>query len=102
MGAAAAVVLIKERHVVEAFERAGAVAPERAMLPSDIGVGTHGIGWRRLRERAVVREARDGSGLFYLDLEVWRAQRRMRQRMLFLVLVIAATVMLSSYFVALR
>jgi hypothetical protein len=102
MGAAAAVVLIKERHVVEAFERAGALSPDRALVPSDVGVETNGIGWRRLRDRAVVRESAPGSGRFYLDVEVWEAQRRMRQRIMLVVLLVAAVFTLLTYFVALR
>ena len=33
MATAAAAVLIKERHVVEAFQRARATSPERAVVP---------------------------------------------------------------------
>ena len=80
MGAAAAVVLIKERHVVEAFELAGATSPDRAMTPSDVRVDEMGVGWRRLRQRAIVREA--GPGRYYLDVEVWQATRRTRRRLM--------------------
>jgi hypothetical protein len=90
MGAAAAVVLMKERQVIEAFERAGATSADRARLPADIGVEQDGIGWRRLRARAVVRETNPGSGQFYADLEVWQAVRRTRQRVLLLMLVLLA------------
>ena len=86
MGAAAAVVLLRERQVVEAFERAGATSVDRAMVPADIGVEPDGIGWRRLRSRAVVRETSPGSGRYYLDVEVWHALRRMRRRVLGVVL----------------
>ena len=90
MGGAAAAVLIKERHIVGAFERAGAVSVERAAYPPDINVDPGGIGWRRLHSRAVVREAGAGSGKFYVDLEVWQALRRMRRRMLVAVLILVA------------
>ena len=98
MGAAVAAVLIKERHIVDAFVRAGAVSAERAHLPDDVGVDTWGIGWRRLRDRAVVREATPGGGLYYVDVEVWEATRRQRRRVLFVVLivVIAAFVVVFS------
>jgi hypothetical protein len=102
MGAAAAVVLIRERRVVDAFQRAGATSPERATLPSDIGVESSGIGWRRLRERAVVRETPPDSGHYYLDVEVWRALRRTRRRVLAAVLIVAVAASLASYFGALR
>lgn len=92
MGAAAAVILMRERRVVEAFERAGATSPDRAIPPSDVNVDESGIGWRRLRERAIVREA--APGRFYLDVEVWQANRRMRHRIAFVmaVLLLAALV----------
>ncbi len=43
MGGAAAVILIRERHMVEAFERAGATSPDRAVLPSDLSVGAGSV-----------------------------------------------------------
>jgi hypothetical protein len=86
MGAAAAVILMRERRVVEAFERAGATSPDRAIPPNDVSVDESGIGWRRLRERAIVREATPGR--FYLDVEVWQANRRMRHRIVFIMAVI--------------
>jgi hypothetical protein len=79
MGAAVAVVLMRERRVVEAFERAGATSPDRAMPASDFAADESGIGWRRLRERAIIREA--APGRYYLDVEVWQANRRMRHRL---------------------
>jgi hypothetical protein len=89
MGGAVAVILLRERQVVEAFERAGATSPERARRPEDLGVDPYGLWWRRLRERAVVREAepRD-EGRYYLDLEVWRAVRQMRRRLGFALLAV--------------
>jgi hypothetical protein len=88
MGAAVAVILLKERQIVDAFERAGASAPSRGRSPGELGVDASGVGWRRLRDRAVVREASPGSGLFYLDAEVWQALHRTRQRMILVVLVL--------------
>lgn len=38
----------------------------------------HGLGLRRLRKRAVIREAQPGR--FYLDEEVWHALGRTRRR----------------------
>ena len=86
MGAAAAVILMRERQVVEAFERAGATSPDRAVPANDVGVDDTGIGWRRLRERAIVREA--APGRFYLDVEVWQANRRTRRRIALMLAVI--------------
>jgi hypothetical protein len=88
MGAAAAVILMKERQIVEAFERAGATTVSAARSAADVGVDPNGIGWRRLRERAIVREASPGTELYYLDVEVWQATRRTRRRVLAVLVVV--------------
>ena len=94
MGGAVAVILIKERHVVEAFERAGAVAVHRAVRPADINVEDGGVIWRRLRERAIIREA--SPGLYYLDVEGWQAQRRTRRRLAFVMFIIIIGVLIVT------
>jgi hypothetical protein len=81
MGAAVAVILMKERQIVEAFERAGATTASRGRAPSELDVEPGSIGWRRLRDRAIVRESSPGTGLYYLDEEVWQATRRTRRRL---------------------
>jgi hypothetical protein len=88
MGAAVAVILMKERQIVEAFERAGVTTAAAGRSPTDLDVDPNGIGWRRLRERAIVREASPGTGLYYLDVEVWQATRRTRRRVLVVVLIL--------------
>ncbi len=90
MGASVAVILIKERHIAEAFEGAGITAPDRACDPGEISVGTHGVGWRRLVDRAVIREASPGK--WYIDMPSWLALRRQRHRMLIIMLVLAIAV----------
>ncbi len=58
MGAAVlAVIVMRERRVVDAFERAGATSPDRAIAADDLNVDESGVGLRRLRQRAIVREA---------------------------------------------
>jgi hypothetical protein len=89
MGAAVAAVLMKERLIVTAFERLQATSLESARTPEELGVDAQGLGWHRLRERAVIRES--GQGRFYLDIEVWQATRRTRRRMLFVVAVAMLT-----------
>lgn len=95
MGAAAAVILLKERQVVEAFERAGATTPAASRSPADVGVHPDGVGWRRLRERAIVRESSPGTGLYYLDVEVWQATRRTRRRVLAAVVLIMLALLVA-------
>jgi hypothetical protein len=97
MGAAVAVVLAKERHIVAAFERLGATSPDRARTPAEAGVDEQGLGWSRLRERAIVREA--GPGRFYVDIQSWQATRRTRRRLLFAVV---ALMLLAVLLLALR
>ena len=100
MGGAVAVILLKERQVVDAFVRAGATSPERAVEPERIGVDTYALGWRRLTERAVVREPSPGSGRYYVDVEVWSALRRQRRRMVLAILAIVVALLALGVFTA--
>ncbi|MEP6991290.1 MAG: hypothetical protein ABJA80_10200 [bacterium] len=89
MGGAVAVILIKERHMVEALQRAGATSPASARTLDDlggVGIDADGIAWRRLRDRAVVREVAPGA--YYVDMEVWAATRRQRRRLILVILVL--------------
>src|SRR4051812_38815330 len=97
MGAViAAVVAKKEREVVEAFERVGALSPATARMPSDFGVETDGIGWERLHNRAVIRDT--GDGRVYLDIVVYQALRRMRRRMAAVMIVLVMLIGLALFF----
>lgn len=80
MGAAIAVAAMRrrEQEVIDDFRAAGATSPERAQSYTAIGLGDS-LALRRLRNRAVIREA--GPGVYYLDEEVWAAVRRIRLRM---------------------
>jgi len=93
MGAAVAVMLAKERHIVAAFEQLGAVTPDRARTPDEVGVDQR-LAWRRLREREIVRDA--GDGRYYLDVDVWRATRRLRRRMAVVLLTIVLLALIVS------
>lgn len=79
MGAAAAAAIIRRREmeVVDDFRAAGAISRETAQSYTAIGLG-ESLGLRRLRNRAVIREAAPGT--YYLDEEVWAAVRRTRGR----------------------
>ena len=81
MGAAVGAVLIKERHIVEALERIGATNAANARTLAELegaGVDAHGMAWRALRDRVIVREAEPGR--YYVDSEVWQSTRRRRRR----------------------
>ena len=81
----AAVIIARERRIVEAFQLAGATSPQRAIPLHDASVGD-GIALRRLRDHAVIREG--GPDLFYVDIEVWNALGRMRRRIVFTLLLV--------------
>lgn len=89
--AAAAVILVKEKHIVAAFRQARATSPAAAKTPAAIGVDER-IAFQRLRRRAILRETEPGR--FYLDEVSWEALRRMRRRraMLIGLLVVAAAI----------
>ena len=94
MGAAAiaAVMRRREREVVDDFRAAGATSRETAQSYTVIGLG-QSLGLRRLRERAVIREAAPGT--YYLDEEVWTAVRRTRRRIATVFLAILALLLLG-------
>ena len=89
MGAAAAAAILRrrEQEVVEEFRAVGAISPDRAQSYAAIGI-SDSLAIRRLRDRAVVREADPGA--YYLDEEVWAAVRRTRQRLVIMMLSIVA------------
>jgi hypothetical protein len=71
--------------VVDDFRAAGAVSRETAQSYTAMGFG-ESLGLRRLRNRAVIREAAPGT--YYLDEEVWAAVRRTRRRVASIFIVI--------------
>lgn len=84
MGAAAIAVMRKKEHDVrDAFRSAGATTPANAMSLEAVGI-EETMAVRRLKKRAVIREA--APGLFYFDEDVWEAVIAMRRRMALLML----------------
>ena len=85
----------KEREVRDAFRSAGAITPANAMSLESIGI-EETMAVKRLKKRAVIREA--GPGLFYFDEDVWEAVSAMRKRMaLFLVATLVLIALLIGY-----
>lgn len=96
MGAVVAAVIVrKERELVDHFRGIGAVSPDTARSQAQLGVDQN-VAWRRLVDHAVVRSTPAGS--WYLDEPSWMALRRMRRRMMtvVLVVVVAVIVLLGS------
>src|SRR6266571_7648495 len=94
MGAAvvAAAMRRREQEVIDDFRAAGATSPDRAQSYTAIGFGET-LAVRRLRNRAVIREA--APGVYYLDEEVWAAVRRTRVRLLTVFISILALLLLG-------
>lgn len=91
--AAAAVVLRKQRELVEHFRQAGAVSPSTARSSSELGVHER-FAWIRLVSRGVIREAEPAT--YYLDESAWESlrQRRMRLAVALTITLIAIAVVL--------
>jgi len=86
--AIAAAIRRREQEVVDDFRATNATAPERAQSYAALGLGET-LALKRLRRRAVIREA--SPGMYYLDEEVWTAVRGSRRR---IALVLAAIMIL--------
>ncbi len=95
MSTVAAVILAKERRMVNRVHAAGAVSREQARTLEELGI-TRGVILRRLRERAVIREGSPDH--FYLDEESWAAVRRSRRRAIHVLGVIALVVLFAVLF----
>lgn len=85
--AIAAILRMREQEVIDDFRAADATSPDRAQSYTAIGLG-ESLAVKRLRNRAVIREA--GPGTYYLDEEVWAAVRRTRQRLVITLLSLIA------------
>jgi hypothetical protein len=95
MSTVAAVILARERRMVNRLRVAGAVSREQARTLAELGV-TRGVILRRLRERAVIREGEPDH--FYLDEPSWEAVRRSRRRAIHVLGVIALVLLLAVLF----
>lgn len=81
--------------MVDRLRAAGAVSPAQARTLDELGI-TRGVILRRLRERAVIREA--APGRIYLDEPSWEAVRRSRRRAIHVLGVIALVLLLAVLF----
>jgi hypothetical protein len=82
----------REQEVIDDFRGAGATSPDRAQSLAAIGLDDS-LAVRRLRKRAVVREA--APGVYYLDEEVWTAVRRTRMRLVITFMSIMAILLIG-------
>lgn len=92
MGAAAAIILRRERDIVNTYRGAGATNPERAMRPEDLGVHRRLV-FDRLVRRAVLRESSDGR--YYLDEPSWEAIAYVRRRLAIVIIMIVVGALIT-------
>lgn len=90
--AVAAILRKREQEVIDDFRAAGATSPDRAQSYQAIGLSDT-LAIKRLRNRAVIREA--APGVYYLDEEVWSAVVRTRRRLVITLLSMIALVALG-------
>jgi hypothetical protein len=95
MSAVVAVILGKERRMVNRLRMAGATSPAQARTLAELGV-SEGLILHRLRDRAVVRHA--GPDRYYLDEESWDAVRRSRRRAIHISWLVALIILLAILF----
>lgn len=72
-----AVMMMKQRAIVRAFERAAATTAATACSPAQLGL-KQGMAWQHLVQHAVLRCP--GSGRYFLDTVNWQRLRKLRQR----------------------
>jgi hypothetical protein len=92
--AAAAILIRRERELVDTFRTAGATSPEKAVSLSDLNIVGQSVALKRLQRDAVLRET--ASGLFYLDEPSWTALRGIRRRIVIVMLVVVVAVLLLA------
>ena len=84
MGAAAAIIVRKEREIVSIFRAAGATRADAARRPEELDVERR-VAFRLLVGHAVLRDV--GDGRYFLDEPSWNAFRAMRRRILVILLI---------------
>ena len=81
--------------MVGRLRTAGAVTPQQARTLEELGI-SRGVVLRRLRQRAVIREAEPDR--YYLDEPSWEAVRRGRRRAIHVLWVIALIMLFALLF----
>jgi hypothetical protein len=87
---AAAIIIRKERDIVDLYRQAGATSPATARRPDDLGIH-HRVAFNILVRRAVLREVSDGR--YYLDEPSWEALRTLRHRIAALTIIVVLVVL---------
>lgn len=99
MGAAAAIIIRREREIVSIFRAAGATRADAARRPEELDVDRR-VAFRLLVGHAVLRDV--GDGRYYLDEPSWNAFGAMRRRLVAVLLICAVIgVLIASGVIAL-
>jgi hypothetical protein len=93
MGAAAAIIIRKQREIVDTYRAAHATMASAARDPGELGVEQTRI-FDGLVRRAVLRDA--GNGRYYLDEPSWVALGATRRRIALVMIVIALLLVLFA------
>ena len=92
------VMMVKQRAIVRAFERAAATSVATACSPQQLGL-TQGMAWQHLVQHTVLRCP--GEGRYFLDTANWQRLRKRRQRVALGVLAIVVGLLALLLFVRL-
>ena len=90
--AAVAIIIKREKDLVAHFEQMRATSPATAQSVDSLRVDHDRI-FRRLEERAVIRQS--PTGMYYLDQPSWTAMNSSRRRIVGIMLLLAAAVLAS-------
>ena len=101
MGAAAAIIIRREREIVSIFRAAGATRADAARRPEELDVDRR-VAFRLLVGHAVLRDV--GDGRYYLDEPSWNAFGAMRRRLVAVLLIsvlVVIAILIASGVIAL-
>jgi hypothetical protein len=70
-------IVLKQKRIVQAFERAAATTPGTAQTPAQLDI-KQGLAWGQLVRHAVLRCP--GEGRYFVDMANWQRLRRLRRR----------------------
>lgn len=97
VGAAAAIIVRREREIVSIFRAAGATRADAARRPEELDVDQR-VPFRLLVGHAVLRDV--GDGRYYLDEPSWNAFGAMRRRLVAVLLISVLVLVVISMLMA--
>ncbi|HEY0198350.1 MAG TPA: hypothetical protein VGC19_07395 [Rhodanobacter sp.] len=89
-------IVLKQKRIVRAFERAVATTPAMAQTPEQLGL-EQGLAWGQLVRHAVLRCP--GEGRYFLDMPNWQRLCRLRRRIAWSIIAVLLIVLAASLLV---